>query len=317
MPHTEAGGRSKSVIPKGKADHMSRYTPMPPDNFGGLSEEHSLYETSRAVIFPVPLERTTTYEHGTRNGPAAILKASQNMELYDEELELEPYKQVGIHTLAPIDTMDGTLDEVITELFTAQCGLLDDDKFPVALGGEHSLTPPLVSAVTKKYKNLSVLQIDAHADLRDEYQGNASSHACAMRRVLEFCPAVQVGIRSLSVEEAEAAPKLNTKIYWAKDIIRAPLKPWIAKVLADLSPNVYLTIDLDGFDPAFVPATGTPEPGGLDWMQVTSLIRAVADHKKIVGMDVVELLPQPGDHASDFLAAKLVYKSLGYIFCQQ
>jgi agmatinase len=296
---------------------MSRYTPVPPDNFGGLSEEHSQYETSRAVIFPVPLERTTTYEHGTRNGPAAILKASQNMELYDEELELEPYKEIGIHTLPPIDTMDGSLDEVITELFTAQCGLLEDDKFPVALGGEHGLTPPLVSAAAKKYKNLSVLQIDAHADLRDEYQGNPASHACAMRRVLEFCPAVQVGIRSLSVEEAQAIPHLRTKVYWANDILRVPVKAWIAKVLADLSPNVYLTIDLDGFDPSIIPATGTPEPGGLDWHQVTSLVRAVAQHKKIVGMDVVELLPQAGEHASDFLAAKLIYKSLGYIFCRE
>ena len=290
---------------------------MPPENFGGLPDEHSQYATSRAVIFPVPLERTTSYEHGTRNGPAAILAASRNMELYDEELELEPYKEIGIHTLPAIDTADGTLDEVITEIFTAQLGLLEDDKFTVALGGEHSLTPPLVSATAKKFKNLSVLQIDAHADLRDEYQGNPASHACAMRRVVEVCPAVQVGIRSLSVEEAQAIPHLRTSVYWAKDIARAPLKSWIAKVLADLSANVYITIDLDGFDPAFVPATGTPEPGGLDWMQVTSLIRAVADHKKIVGMDVVELLPQPGDHASDFLAAKLVYKCLGYIFCQQ
>jgi agmatinase len=290
---------------------------MPPENFGGLPDEHSQYATSRAVIFPVPLERTTSYEHGTRNGPAAILAASRNMELYDEELELEPYKEIGIHTLPAIDTADGTLDEVISEIFTAQLGLLEDDKFTVALGGEHSLTPPLVSATAKKFKNLSVLQIDAHADLRDEYQGNPASHACAMRRVVEVCPAVQVGIRSLSVEEAQAIPHLRTSVYWAKDIARAPLKSWIAKVLADLSPNVYLTIDLDGFDPAFVPATGTPEPGGLDWMQVTSLIRAVADHKKIVGMDVVELLPQPGDHASDFLAAKLVYKCLGYIFCQE
>jgi agmatinase len=296
---------------------MTRYTPMPPENFGGLPEEHSRYETSRAVIFPVPLERTTSYEHGTRNGPAAILAASRNMELYDEELELEPYKEIGIHTLPAIDTADGTLDEVITEIFTAQLSLLEDEKFTVALGGEHSLTPPLVSATAKKYKDLSVLQIDAHADLRDEYQGNPASHACAMRRVVEVCPAVQIGIRSLSLEEAQAIPHLRTSVYWAKDIVRAPLKSWIAKVLADLSPNVYLTIDLDGFDPAFVPATGTPEPGGLDWVQVTSLVRAVADHKKIVGMDVVELLPQPGDHASDFLAAKLVYKCLGYIFCQE
>jgi agmatinase len=295
---------------------MTRYTAMPPDNFGGLSEEDSRYETSRAVIFPVPLERTTTYERGTCNGPAAILAASRNMEFYDDELALEPYKQIGIHTLPPIDTMDGTLDEVITELFTAELALLDDGKFPVALGGEHSLTPPLVSAMAKKYKDLSVLQIDAHADLRDEYQSNPASHACAMRRVVEVCPAVQVGIRSLSEEEAKVIPNLRTKIYWAKDISRAPLKSWIAKVLADLSPSVYLTIDLDGFDPSIIPATGTPEPGGLDWYQVTSLVRAVASHKKIVGMDVVELLPQPGDHASAFLAAKLVYKTLGYIFCQ-
>jgi N1-aminopropylagmatine ureohydrolase len=295
---------------------MSRYTPVPPDNFGGLSEEDSTYAAARAVIFPVPLERTTTYEHGTGKGPAAIIRASQNMELYDEELELEPAKEIGIHTLPPIDTMDGTLDEVIAELFTAQLAFVEDGKLPVALGGEHSLTPPLVSAVAKKHKSLSVLQIDAHADLRDEYQGNPSSHACAMRRVLEFCPAVQVGIRSLSVEEAKAIPKLQTTIYWAKDIVRAPLKTWIAKVLSDLSSEVYLTIDLDGFDPSLVPATGMPEPGGLDWYQVTSLIRAVAEHKKIVGMDVVELLPQPGQRASDLLAAKLVYKCLGYVFCQ-
>jgi agmatinase len=295
---------------------MTRYTPMPPDNFGGISEPESQYEKARAVIFPVPLERTTTYEHGTRNGPAAILAASRNMELYDEELELETYKMVGIATLPPIDTMDGTFDEVTSEIFAAQCALLDDGKFPIALGGEHSLTPPLVSATARKYNDLSVLQIDAHADLRNEYQGNRASHACAMRRVVEICPAVQVGIRSLSAEEAQAIPRLPTKIYWAAGIVRSPVTDWAAKVTADLSPHVYLTIDLDGFDPSLVPATGTPEPGGLDWHQVTSLVRTVAKHKEIVGMDVVELLPQPGDHASDFLAAKLVYKCLGYIFCQ-
>jgi agmatinase len=295
----------------------TRYIPMPPENFGGLPEEHSKYETSRAVIFPVPLERTTTYEHGTRNGPAAILAASRNMELYDEELGIEPYKEFGIVTLPAIDTMDGTLQEVLEELFTAESELFADGKFPVALGGEHSLTPPLVSAAAKKFKNLSVLQIDAHADLRDKYQGNPASHACAMRRVVEICPAVQVGIRSLCEEEARDIPNLPVKVYWAKDIARAPLKTWIAKVLGDLSSHVYVTIDVDGFDPSVVPATGTPEPGGLDWHQVTSLMRAVAGHKKIVGMDVVELLPQPGHHASDFLAAKLVYKCLGYVFCQR
>jgi agmatinase len=296
---------------------MTRYTPAPPGNFGGLSEEDSSYQKARAVIFPVPLERTTSYEHGTRNGPAAILAASQNMELYDDELDCEIYKEARIATVAPIDTAHGTLDEVIAEIFVAQSEFLEHGKLPVALGGEHSLTPPLVKAAAKKYRDLSVLQIDAHADLRDEYQGNPNSHACAMRRVVEICPAVQVGIRSLSVEEAKAIPRLKTKIYWAREIVHAPVEGWIARVLADLSQHVYLTVDLDGLDPSIVPATGTPEPGGLNWYQVMSLIRAVTSHKKIVGMDVVELLPQPGDHASDFLAAKLVYKTLGYIFCQK
>lgn len=295
---------------------MSRYTATQPENFGGIAAEYSRYETSRAVIFPIPLERATTCQPGTRRGPAAILAASRDIELYDEELHTEPFREIGIHTLPPIDTMDGTLDEVITEVFTAGCGLLDDGKFVVSLGGEHSLTPPLVSAFSKKIKNLSVLHIGAHAALRNEYQGNPMSHACAMRRVTEVCHAVQVGIRSISAEEAQQLPNLHTNIYWAKDIARVPLKSWIAKVLSDISASVYLTISLDAFDSSIAPATGMPEPGGLDWYQVTSLLRAVAGHKKIVGMDVVELVPQPGHHASDTLAAKLIYKCLGYVFCQ-
>ncbi len=295
---------------------MSRYTPMPPLNFGGLPDEYSTYETARAVIFPVPLERTATYERGTRNGPGAILEASRHMELYDEELQTEPAREIGIATWPPIDTMDGTFEEVLHELFTAQLQALEDGKFPVALGGEHSLTPPLVSATAKKYKDLCVLHIGAHAEMRNEYQGNPGSHVCTMRRVTEICPAVQVGVRSLSEEESKVLPKLRTKVYWAKDIVRAPVKAWIAKVLEDLSPHVYLTVNVDGFDSSIVSATGAPEPGGLDWYEVTSLIRAVADHKKIVAMDVAELSPRPRDHASDFLVAKLVYKTLGFVFCQ-
>jgi agmatinase len=295
---------------------MSRYTPMPPQNFGGLPVEYSTYETARAVIFPVPLERTATYERGTRNGPAAILEASRHMELYDEELQTEPAREIGIATWPPIDTMDGTFEEVLHELFTAQLQSLEDGKFPIALGGEHSLTPPLVSATAKKYKDLCVLHIGAHAELRNEYQGNPGSHVCTMRRVTEICPAVQVGVRSISEEEAKIVPKLRTKVYWAKDIARAPVKAWIAKVLEDLTPHVYLTVNVDGFDSSIVSATGAPEPGGLDWYEVTSLVRAVADHKKIVAMDVCELSPRPRDHASDFLVAKLIYKTLGFVFCQ-
>jgi agmatinase len=295
---------------------MSRYTPTPPQNFCGLPDEFASYETARAVIFPVPLERTATYERGTRNGPGAILEASRHMELYDEELQTEPAREIGIATWPAIDTMDGTFEEVLHELFTAQLQLLEDKKFPVALGGEHSLTPPLVSATAKKFKDLCVLHIGAHAEMRNEYQGNPGSHVCTMRRVTEICPAVQVGVRSLSEEESKILPKLKTKVYWAKDIVRAPVKAWIAKVLEDLSPHVYLTVNVDGFDSAIVSATGAPEPGGLDWYEVTSLIRAVADHKKIVAMDVAELSPRPRDHAADFLVAKLIYKTLGFVFCQ-
>ena len=296
---------------------LKTYTPATAENFGGLPEENSKYENSRAVIFPIPLERTTTYEHGTRNGPAAIIAASRNMETWDEELGVETFAKIGIATLPAIDTAEGTLEKVLADIYTTELALLGDGKFPIALGGEHSLTPPLVAAAAKQFPDLSVLQIDAHADLREAYQGNPASHASAMRRVVETCPAVQVAIRSLSIEESEAIPRLRTTIYWARDIARVPLEMWIPRVVADLSSHVYLTVDLDGFDPAYMPATGTPEPGGLDWYQVTSLIRAVAKEKKIVAADVVELLPQHGDHASDFLAAKLVYKILGYVLCMK
>lgn len=296
---------------------LKTYTPATPENFGGIPEENSRYESSRAVIFPIPLERTTTYEHGTRNGPSAIIAASRNMETWDEELSAETFAEIGIATLPAIDTAEGTLEKVLADIHTTELALLSDGKFPVALGGEHSLTPPLVSAAVKKFPDLTVLQIDAHADLREAYQGNPASHASAMRRVVEMCPAVQVAIRSLSIEEAEAIPSLRTKIYWARDIARAPLEKWVPRVVADLSEHVYLTVDLDGLDPAYMPATGTPEPGGLDWYQVTALVEEVAKTKTIVAADIVELLPQHGDHASDFLAAKLVYKILGYVLCKR
>lgn len=306
---------------KGRLDLvMSTYTPELPNNFGGLPEECSSYQKSRAVIFPVPLDRTTTYMTGTGRGPAAILDASRNMETYDDELGCEIFTQCGIHTLPAIDTHEGLLEQVLAQIHTTGLALLADGKLPVVLGGEHSLTAPLVSAAAKKFPDLTVLQIDAHADLREAYQGNRSSHASVMRRVVEICPAVQVGIRSLSIEEAEAIPAIEnqkrTKIYWARDIVPAALDSWVPRVVADLSAHVYVTIDLDGFDPAYVPATGTPEPGGLDWHQVTSLLRAVARTRRVVAADVVELLPQAGDHASDFLAAKLIYKLLGYVFCR-
>jgi agmatinase len=294
---------------------LKPYPAALPFRFGGIEDEIAAYEKARAVVVPVPLERTTTYARGTRKGPSAILEASRNMELYDEELGRETYREIGIATLEEMDTDEGALENVLGHIHTAVRGLLEEGKYPVLLGGEHSLTPPGVSAAARKFPDLTVLQIDAHADLRESYQGNPNSHACAMRRVLEVCPAAQVGIRSLSQEEAEAIPRLKTRIFWAKDIVERPASTWADEVAKALSPHIYLTIDLDGFDPSLVPATGTPEPGGLSWEQVTGLVRSVARQRQIVGMDVVELLPTPGLHAADFLAAKLVYRILGYVFC--
>ena len=286
-----------------------------PYRFGRVEDEYAAYEKVKAVILPVPLDRTTSWKRGTRKGPSAIIEASHHMELYDEELGRETYREFGLATLEEMDTDEGTLEQVLAHLHTAVLGLLEDGKFPVILGGEHGLTPPCVSAAAKKFKDLCVLQIDAHADLRQQYHGNPNSHASAMRRSLEVCPAVQVGIRSLSEEEAELLPSLPTKIFWAHDILYRPTQEWVEEVVAALSPNVYLTVDLDAFDPAYMPATGTPEPGGLDWYRITDLLRAVMRERNVVAMDVVELLPTPGLHHADFLAAKLIYRALGYRFC--
>ncbi|MFQ5662252.1 MAG: agmatinase [Terriglobia bacterium] len=295
---------------------LKSYPPSPPFRFAGIEDEYARYERARAVVVPVPLERTTTYARGTRKGPGAIIEASRNMETFDDELGGETYPRIGIATLEEMETEEGSLDSVLAHIRTTVMALLEEGKFPVLLGGEHSLTPAAVSAAARKFSDLTVLQIDAHADLRESYQGNPSSHACALRRVLETCPAVQVGIRSLSKEEAAEIPKLNTRIFWAKDIVKRPATQWAEEVAAALSPHVYLTLDLDGLDPSIMPATGTPEPGGLSWEQVTHLLRIVARRRTLVGMDVVELLPTPGLHAADFLAAKLIYRVLGYVFCQ-
>ena len=301
---------------------MTRYTPMPPDNFGGLPEDHAAYETARAVIFPVPLERTTTFQHGTRGGPAAILAASRNMELYDDEIEIEPYREIGIATLPPIDTMDGTLEEVMTELFTAELALLDDHKFPVAIGGEHSLTPPLVLAMAKKYKNLNVLHIGAHERLRDNYQGNPTSHACAMRRVVENFPAVQVGIRSLSADEAQAIPRLKTRIYWAKNIVRTPLKNWIAKVLEDLAPRTFTSHQL--ISAASIASIVRQQPGFARTRRTRLAPGYVADPRRRRSQENCwhgrRRTASPARRPcfrQRVLAARLIYKSLGYIFCQK
>lgn len=279
--------------------------------FGGALPTRATFDTSTVVVLPVPVDRTTSYVGGTRNGPHEILQASSHMELWDEEMRADIHG-IGIFTLPEMELPFGEMEAVVDEIERVAYEIVGRDKFLLTLGGEHSITPPLVSAVARKYPSVSVLQIDAHADMRDAYMGTPHNHACAMRRSLEFATITQVGIRSLSTEEAEAMQRLKTSIFYDFDMRKDP--KWIDAVVASLGEHVYVTIDVDGMDPAIMPATGTPEPGGLSWSEITTLLRAVAERRKIVAADVVELSPIPGMVAPNFLCAKLIYKLLTYRF---
>jgi agmatinase len=251
---------------------------------------------------------------GTRNGPREILVASTHMELWDEETGTDVHP-IGIYTLPEMELPFDDMADMMAEINRVAAAILEHDKFPIVLGGEHSITSPVVAAMAAKFRGLSVLQIDAHADLRDVYMGTRFNHACAMRRVLEHAPCTQVGIRSLSTEEAKAAPSLRTRIFY--DVNMRQDKNWIEHVVATLGDTVYITIDVDGLDPAIMPATGTPEPGGLSWYELLSLLRAVISARNVVGCDIVELSPLPGVAAPNFMCAKLVYKILTYQFAKK
>ena len=279
--------------------------------FGGALPHVRSFDESKVVILPVPVDRTTSYVPGTRNGPREILQASSHMELWDEEVGTDVHA-VGIFTLPEMELPFGELAPLMDEIYRVAFEILSRDKFLVTLGGEHSITPPLVAAAAKKYPGLSVLQIDAHADLRDCYMGTPHNHACAMRRTLEHAPITQVGIRSMSTEEAAVASSLETSIFY--DVTMREDPAWIDRVVSTLRDPVYITIDVDGMDPAIMPSTGTPEPGGLSWYETLALLRATIRQRKVVACDVVELSPIPGLLAPNFLCAKLVYKILTYRF---
>jgi agmatinase len=282
-----------------------------PFNFGGISEpEHSDFERSRILVWPVPYEGTVSYGHGAADGPRAIIEASRNMELYDEEVRGSVYR-LGIHTLEALQAIDPP-EAMMDAIERRADELFDTGKFLVMLGGEHSISGPVIRALARRVKNLSVLQIDAHADLRDSYDGTPHSHASIMARAVEVCPAVQVGIRSISEAEAKRLRETPTRVYWAKDVVGRT--DWHDEAISHLTENVYLTIDIDGLDPSLVPTTGTPEPGGLGWYDALGIIRALARSRNVVGMDLTELAPVAGNNSPDFLTAKLIYKSLGYIF---
>src|SRR4051812_10316122 len=276
------------------------YDQMTVGEFGGTTPTTTDFDHARVVILPIPLDRTTSYVPGTRNGPHEILVASSHMELWDEETQTDVHS-IGICTLPEMDFPFGTMDEVVREIRRVVSEVVDRGKFPFILGGEHSITPPVVAAVARKYPGVSVLQIDAHADLRDCFMGTPHNHACAMRRTLEFAPTTQVGIRSLSPEEAAAAPPLATRTFY--DFNMRQQSDWMDRVVETLTEHVYITIDVDGFDPAIMPATGTPEPGGLSWYEALALLRKVIESRTVVGCDLVELSPMAGNIAPNFMCA--------------
>src|SRR5438132_14406061 len=284
-----------------------------PMNFGGIAEEEfSSFDNSRILVWPIAYEGTVSYGGGTGKGAAAIIDASRNIELYTEETDAEVYK-LGIHTLDESQSIDPP-ERMMNSLYDRAKELVGSRKFITMIGGEHSISAPVIRAHAEKYPNLSVLQIDAHADLRDTYDGTPYSHASIMARIVKDMriPSVQVGIRSISVDEARALKDLPTRIFWAKDIVGR--SDWWDDAVEGLTENVYLTIDIDGLDRSRVSATGTPEPGGLGWYETIGLVRTLARKRNVIGMDLTEYSYVEGQTASAFLCAKLIYKTLAFVF---
>ncbi|MDI3527290.1 MAG: agmatinase [Tenuifilum sp.] len=280
-------------------------------HYGDLPKPYCEFETSKVAIVPVPYDGTSTWIKGADKGPKALLDASANMEVYDIETDSEVYK-IGIYTDSPV-TEDGSPEAMVEAVKQRTTKLIEQGKFTVIIGGEHSVSIGSIQAHGQKYNNLTVLQIDAHTDLRDSYEGSKNNHACVMARAKEVCPIVQVGIRSMdSSEKTNLDPN---RVFWAHKIVNCD--SWMDQAIDLLTENVYITIDLDGFDPSILPSTGTPEPGGLMWYPTLKFIRKVIEKRNLVGFDIVELCPNTNDKASDFLAAKLLYKLLTYKYLNE
>lgn len=282
-----------------------------PDNFLGLEEKDAKsYDDSRIVIVKAPFEGTVSYEKGAEKAPEALIEASKQLELYDEELDVETYKE-GIWT--DDEAVCGAdAKSTVDSLYAKVKKHAKADKFVVILGGEHSISTGSVRAFKEMHPKLSVLQFDAHADLREEYTGTKFSHASVMSRIREICPAVQVGIRDFSSPEAEKIKKNNYPIFMAKDI--HDNDRWFDKAIGKLSDDIFITFDVDVFDQSIMPATGTPVPGGLGWYPIVRFLKRVFERKNVVGFDIVELAPKEGFHGCDCLVAKLAYKMMGYKF---
>lgn len=282
---------------------------FPAQNFAGLSSPFSDFETAQVVVIPVPYEATTEWHNGTRDGPMAIINASPFLELYDLELNREIHK-VGIHTLPFVQPELSSPEKMTQRIYSIIKEIIEQNKFPVMLGGEHSLSIGIVKAFKEKYPDISVLQFDAHADLRNEYLGTAYNTACVMRRVSEYCPITQVGLRSLSLEEQQFIEQNKMQPFY-KSRIDHDLSV-LPRIVNSLKHDVYISIDLDVFDPSIMPAVGTPEPDGMLWGEVLSICKEVCLKKHVVGFDLTELCPSQGTSACAYFAAKLAYKLIGY-----
>lgn len=278
------------------------------DSMPFFPEAASSQEAAQMVLVPVPYDGTSTWGKGADKGPEAIFRASEHLEVFDIETRYEVADH-GFYTDSPV-TENKTPQAMIKAVNTRVLQHLDQNKFCITLGGEHTVSIGAVQAHTKKYSDLTVVQLDAHADLREQYKGSKYNHACVMSRIRKWCPTVHVGIRSMDSKELSRVEP--DSMFFAQDIIGS--KVWVERAIAKMSPNVYVTIDLDAFDSSLMPSTGTPEPGGLFWYDVMHFLRALCKERRVVGFDVVELCPNDCNRGPDFLAAKLVYKFCGYIF---
>jgi agmatinase len=275
-------------------------------NYAGIPDKYARIDDAKVVLIPVPYDGTSTWQKGADKGPDAFLEASENMELYDIETQSEVYKQ-GIY-LAPAVSENSSPEKMVESVYKTVKNYLKQDKFVTLFGGEHSVSIGSIRAFSESFEELSVVQIDAHADLRKSYEGSSCNHACALHEASKNTNLIQVGIRSMDASEKEFMDE--NRVYFAHDLY----EDWMEDAIGQMTPNVFITIDLDAFDPSILPATGTPEPGGLLWYETLDFLKMIFKTKNVVGFDIVELCPNENHKASDFLAAKLYYKMLSYKF---
>ncbi|MEO2059019.1 MULTISPECIES: agmatinase [Mesonia] len=275
-------------------------------NYAGIPDKYARLDEAKVVLIPVPYDGTSTWQKGADKGPQAFLEASENMELFDIETRSEVYKK-GVYLTPPV-TENSSPEKMVEAVYKTTKNYIQQEKFVTLFGGEHSISIGTIRAFNESFEDLTVVQIDAHADLRKEYEGSKCNHACAVHEASKTTNLIQVGIRSMDAEELEYMDE--NQVYFAHDLY----EDWMDDAIGQMTPNVFLTIDLDAFDPSILPSTGTPEPGGLFWYETLDFIRTIFKKKNVVGFDIVELCPNPAEKSSDFLAAKLYYKMLSYKF---